>query len=195
MNAALALVGLVAAGLAGVVAVELWPAAPAADPAAPRSLSRNAPASPDRPDPGTAWIDLLLARPLFSQSRRPPTAVAAAGRAVTAAAPLPRMTAILIDGTRRSVIFAAPGGKPISLGEGGRLGAFTVQSIEPQRVVVLGPDGPRTVRTSFDPAAPAPLPTPLPAAPLFPGIALPNAGSPPFIPPVVPQGMPPGAAR
>ena len=65
---------------------------------------------------------------------------------------LPRVTGILIDGTRRSVIFAAAveGGRPLVVGEGGEVNGFRVQSIGVGYVTVLGRDGPRTLHPSFD---------------------------------------------
>ena len=215
MNALSTLTALLAACLAALIVYELRPQpastlAPdfATDPAlrtaglaAPNTATTNRSTS----------LDTLLGRPLFSQTRRPGTEAGPTARTVVAT-PLPRMTAILIDGTRRSVIFAVPGPqqgnvRPVTVAEGGRVGAFTVESIAPQQVIVLGPEGRQTVRTSFDPTLPAPAPIPGPVAPLFPGIALP--GSTPITTPggrlpggVIPQfntqfntpGGPPGAA-
>ena len=118
----------------------------------------------------------ILARPLFSPTRRPKqdAAVRTAAAPVTA---LPRMTAILIDGARRSAIFDG-NGKPTVLAEGGHLGPFTIQSIEPQQVTIIGPDGKRIVRTTFSNDPP-----PTPAHPLARN----------FLPPLAaPRRPPPG---
>ncbi len=147
--------------------------------------SRPLPALAGRPaaesvDRRTHWVETILARPLFSPGRRP-AAQAAVAAAIAPVQTLPRMTAILIDGTKRNAIFAArDGGRPVVVSEGGRIGPFTVQSIGPQQVTVIGPDGQRAVRTSFDPHPPAPVVLAAPAGflappPLPPQIVLPGA--------------------
>ena len=205
MNALAALLLFAGVCLASLVLVELRPAAGPSEPApapSPVSATPDAPAAPAvlQTNP-TPLVETLLARPLFSQTRRPPNVASPVGAAPSAAVPLPRMTAIMIDGPRRSAIFAAPGssgGKPSIVTEGSNIGPFTVQTIEPQQVIVMGPDGKRTVRTSFDPALQPPPALGL-AAPQFPGIAIP--GSPPLnIPPTAPAAgyglpQPAGAAR
>jgi len=70
---------------------------------------------------------------------------------------LPRLSGVLLSGGNRSVIFAAPdGGRPTVVAEGGQVAGYTVQSIEPGRVTLAGPDGTRVLRPSFDPRAPIP---------------------------------------
>ena len=205
MNALAALLLFAGICLVSLVAVELRPGAAPSEPApAPSAVSAPiaAPAVPAvLQTNSTTQVDTLLARPLFSQTRRPPNVASPVGAAPSAAIPLPRMTAILIDGPRRSAIFAAPGasgGKPSVVAEGGRIGSFTVQTIEPQQVIVMGPDGKRTVRTSFDPTLQPPPAMGL-AIPQFPGIAVP--GGPPLnIPPTMPAAgyglpQPAGAPR
>ena len=110
------------------------------------------------PPPGNlqAQVDAILARPLFRIGRRPPLA----GVAQTAAAPvpLPRLTAVLVSGTRKSLIFAGgTDGKPVVVPEGGRIGLYVVQSIGAGQATLLGPEGARTVRPSFG-AAPGGAP-------------------------------------
>jgi hypothetical protein len=104
-------------------------------------------------------VAMILARPLFSATRRPRQDPDAPAQAAAAATALPRMTAILINGKLRSAIFDG-NGKPTILGEGGHLGPFTIQRIEAQQVTVIGPEGKRVVRTSFsnDPPPPPTLP-------------------------------------
>ena len=87
------------------------------------------------------------------------------------------MTAIMIDGTKRNAIFAATdGGRPVVVSEGGRIGPFTVQSIEPQQVTIIGPEGKRAVRTSFDPHPPAVMAPVPPLSPIAPQPGLSAAG-------------------
>ena len=198
MNALTSLLALAATCLAALIIYEVRPAPavpsdPVISPGQP--ISAAPPALPAARESNAASLaDTLLARPLFSPTRRAPNVASPAAAPAAGATKLPRMTGILIDGSRRSVIFAAPagdrGGKPTIAAEGGRVGAFTIQTIGPEQVIVIGPDGKHTVRTSFDPnlTPPAPqLPAAL-AAPQFPGITIPGA------PPAIPQPPAPSAA-
>lgn len=99
------------------------------------------------------WIATTLARPLFSPDRRP----SAETLADTASGPtdLPRLTGIVVGPTGRSAIFAGAD-KPIVIGEGGHIAAFTVQSIDMAQVQILGPDGLRVLRPAFDSVAASP---------------------------------------
>lgn len=180
MNALVALVGLVAAGLVGILGYEAWPSATEADPA-PMAVSApsagNAPVAAAPATMTAANNDVLLKRPLFSQTRRPPDVAGPASATVGSAEAVPRMTGILIDGPNRRAIFAGGhGGKAVTVVEGGRLGAFTVQSIGPRQVTLVGPAGPQTVRTTFDPSLAAPVQAPATSfvSPQFPGIQLPG---------------------
>ncbi len=95
-----------------------------------------------------AWVGPILARPLLSPDRRP-----AAGMDDTAAAGgsgLPRLTGILVGPFGRSAIFASNASKPIVLGEGGRIDAYTVQSIDAAEVQLDGPSGVQRLRPAFD---------------------------------------------
>ena len=129
-------------------------------------------------------LAMILARPVFSQTRRPKEEPGQPAPAAAApAAGLPRMSAILINGETRSAIFDS-NGKTTVLSEGGRLGAFTIQSIEPQKVTLIGPDGKRVVRTAFSNEAP---PAPGPAG--FPALMPPGLPPPPSAI-VLPPGTP-----
>jgi hypothetical protein len=95
-----------------------------------------------------AWVGPILARPLFSPDRRP-----AANRDNVAAAgvpSLPRLTGILVGPFGRSAIFAGRASKPIVLGEGGRIDAYTVQSIDAAQVRLDGPNGVQRLQPAFD---------------------------------------------
>jgi hypothetical protein len=83
----------------------------------------------------SAWAESVLARPLFSISRRPPKVQASAG---TAAAPdQARLSGILIGRFGKRAIFAPEGGgKPLVLGEGASVNESTIRSIEPNQVVL-----------------------------------------------------------
>ena len=169
-----AALGLLAAVLVAAIWLELHPqlresgtmtSRPAAGlPAVPARHS----AAPG-PDQVARWAATILARPLFSPGRRPPTAAAAP----SAAAPqLPRVAGIMVTPAGRRAIFAEKGTKPLVLGEGGEVSGFTVQSIQAGQVTVRGPEGVRVLSPTFDPDAPAPA---SPAAALPPpGLSIPG---------------------
>jgi hypothetical protein len=126
------------------------PRAGHSDPGPPNSGPPNSGLPDSGPaDLTQARVDAILARPLFQPNRRPP----ASGSAASGPASLPRLSGVLVSGGGRSVIFAAGAdGKPVVLAEGGRIGAYVVQSIGAGEAVVLGPEGPRTLRPSFGPS-------------------------------------------
>ena len=121
-------------------------------------------------DPGPLWVTTLLARPLFSPSRRP---LAVAGPRAATAAPLPRLTGVLIGNTTRGAIFAAQtDGKPIMVTEGNWIGAYRVRSITAGLVILFGPEGELALRPTFAPAA-VPSSTGAPPTATPPGAAVP----------------------
>ena len=154
------LVAALAMALLLVAALVVEYHSPSSEDAALTPTSRRA--SPTT-QPGTAapatdrhreWAATVLARPLFSQSRRPPASAAAAS---PDAADLPRLTGILVTGAVRHAIFAAPaGGYPTVATEGSQVGAFRIQSIEAGKVTVVGPQGMVSLRPSFAAAADRP---------------------------------------
>ncbi len=155
----LALLGLVALGLAGVIGVELSaPPARRVPPAAPASAASRAPVlAPDAA--ATRWAQVLLARPLFSPDRRPPDVV----RSAAAAHALPRLAGVLVGPEGRRALFA--GG--VVLAEGGALGPWRVAGIAAGQVTLTGPGGVRVLRPAFAalvPMTPIPPPPPVPTA-------------------------------
>jgi hypothetical protein len=161
---------VVTLGLAGVVALEIGgsvgqsaspPVAGSAGSASPLSVTaRNEPAD-NQADQRVARI---LGRPIFTPSRRP-EAPGAAG----AAGGLARLSGVTVSPFGKSAIFAGgPGGKPIVIEEGARIGGYVVGTIEAGAVTVIGPDGLQVLHPSFDPnvvAKPGVVgsPVPLPA--------------------------------
>ena len=130
--------------------------APSGTPAAPAQGGRTA-----------EFAQISLARPLFSPDRRPAAVGAAAASAPDNA--LPRLTGIMVTPAGRSAIFAG-GPRALVVVEGGRVGNFTVRTIEPNQVILLGPDGTRLIRPTFGeskPAAPAALSQSLPQLPVL----------------------------
>ena len=80
----------------------------------------------------------VLARPLFSPSRKP---VASADVGEVPAGDVPRLSGIIFGPDLRRAIFESEGGKPLSLAEGDQVGAYTVHQIEATRVILSGPSG------------------------------------------------------
>lgn len=96
-------------------------------------------------EPNRDWTAQSLARPLFSPDRRPVPEAAGAGLLGP-----PRLSGIMITPAGRSAIFVA-GGRQLVLQLGGAIGAYTVQSIDEQQVLMSGPAGPLLLRPSFSP--------------------------------------------
>lgn len=132
-------IGCVLHGLTRPAVVE-EPLPPPPLPAVPRA------APPERAPVRT---EAMLSRPLFRPGRVPPATGNLAP--VPTAAP-PRLTGLVVAEQRRWVIFAGPDGKSVVLGEGGRLGPFTVVAVRPDGVELAGPPGLRTLRPSGDAA-------------------------------------------
>jgi hypothetical protein len=137
-------------GLIGFLAVILaleWllpdPPPPAGTPVA--LLRSRPPAAIATRDTGD-WVETVLARPVFSISRRPPK-VAAGGHAETAAGEA-RLSGIMITRAGRRAIFAPEGGgKPLVLAEGASVNQSTIRSILADRVVLAGG---AVLRPSYD---------------------------------------------
>jgi general secretion pathway protein N len=133
-----------AAALAVLFAAEWLLPGPAAPPA------RQPPAIPaTTADTGAdaaiaQWGATILARPLFNQDRRP---VQPAAPDTTE--PLPRLSAIIVVGGSRRAIFAASGEKPQTVAEGGAIGAYRIKTVLPDKVDLIGPNGPVTLRPQF----------------------------------------------
>ena len=150
------MLGLVAAAAAGAIGWELSVAGSARPSAS--GIPVPAVSAPTRPtDRGARVADLtggILARPLFSPNRRPSVIDSAPGGA-TGDEPLPRLAGIMVSPAGRSAIFAG-GPRGVVVPVGGRVGRYDVRAIEPGAVTLLGPEGLRTVRPSFDPNRPVP---------------------------------------
>jgi hypothetical protein len=147
---------LVAAGLVvaafGLAATEAWEVGAFAPPDRAAKLRPHASAaavvSAIPPDHTNDWVTTILARPLFSPDRRPPAeASTGSGERLLG---LPRLSGVLVGPFGRSAIFASDGGKALVVGEGGRVADWTVRVIEAGSVDVIGPDGARTLRPSFE---------------------------------------------
>nr|WP_294502387.1 hypothetical protein [uncultured Rhodopila sp.] len=142
--AALCLCGVIGVELAGggqsqpdIATIRAVPAAPGGDAAAVA----------DPPGQRDGQLAAILARPLFSPDRRP---AAGAARSISG---LPRLTGIVVTGSRKLAIFAGPG-KPMVAEQGMRLGAYEVTAISDAGVTVAGPEGTSVLRPIFDPSPP-----------------------------------------
>ena len=92
-------------------------------------------------------IATILARPLFSANRRPVPL-----SADTTMTTMPRLAGIVVSGSGRLAFFAGGSGtKSIVAAEGELVGGYTLRAIAPDRVTLIGPDGPRLLRPTFDP--------------------------------------------
>jgi hypothetical protein len=183
--------------LAVLVFVELGPAS---DKPAPVAVADREPvAAPPQPHPRAKADDLIatiLARPLFSTTRRP-SAAEAGDRAADAELSDTRLAGILTEPGRRLAIFIPAGAKPMAVTEGDSVGGWRIDSITPLAVSLSGPGGSKTLQPKIDPnlAPPAPPPAPVPAAvnqvrgqaaaPVFPGRPAIRSNPPP-VPPLRP---------
>jgi hypothetical protein len=163
LSRGLLILGVMAVTLAGIIGLELRKAAldEVPTPIAPvRQQPTESPASglgTVSTDQAAGYVAAILARPLFSPSRRPDETVA------NKMADLGRLTGVLMSPAGKSAIFAGPaGGKPVVVGEGNRIGEYVVGSIDAGAVTVIGPAGERVLRPAFDPSPPPPKQPPLP---------------------------------
>ena len=125
-----------------VPAATLDPAASRASPPVPRSADIAAAAL-------DGWVSTILARPLFSPSRRP-------GQAVVASTELPRLAGIIIGPDGARAIFATSGDRrAIVAGPGAHAGPYLIRAVDRAGVAVTGPDGDRLLHPAYDPSAAA----------------------------------------
>lgn len=183
--------GAAAAGLVGVLALELsrveGDAVTSGASAAAVARWRPAPAVPTPPalDRTGEWAATALARPLFAPDRKP--VLEPRGAAIAGAPGLPRLAGVLVTPAGGAAIFAAAseGAKPQVVRVGDRVGGFEVTAILAGAVTLTGPEGARVIRPSYDPR-PAP---PRPANPPVPAGFVP-AAAPGGAPVPLPQGFP-----
>jgi hypothetical protein len=155
-----------AAALVAVIGIELVQA-PRGDSSSlqPRAATEKSPTSGLSVSHAADWVATILARPLFSPDRRP--SAEAAMIADHTVSGLPRLSGIMVGPSGRSAIFAAHDSKPIVVAEGGRVGAYTIKSIDPDQVRLVGPHGAQILTPSFEQGPtritqPVPIRAPLP---------------------------------
>ena len=135
-------------GLATTLAWELDAfAPPPAAPGSARPATVIAGPGNARPDHTAQWVATILARPLFSPTRRPAAVKTVADD--TTPAGLPRLSGVLVGPFGRSAIFAGANGKPLVVNEGGHVNAWVVRSIDADAVKVAGSGGVRLLHPKF----------------------------------------------
>jgi general secretion pathway protein N len=150
-------------------------------------------------------VATILARPLFSSTRRPPPNASQGGAGDSDLADT-RLTGIVTAPGRRFAIFAVSGDKPLRVAEGEAVSGWRIESITPREVSLSGPSGTKTLQPKIDPNLASPqgqspianaagrrpnqpipsaapgrsAPSPVPAAgPPRPGVPVNNPGLPP----------------
>lgn len=106
----------------------------------------------------------VLARPLFSSTRRPPQ-TASTEAATDSDLAGTRLTGIVTEPGRRIAVFAVNGAKPLRLGEGEDVSGWRIESITPREVSLSGPSGSKTLQPKFDPSLAPPPEKPPPVNP------------------------------
>jgi hypothetical protein len=176
--------------LAGVLAAELTttPAAETEAGAAAGTLRVTAQPSTALPEPGPrpeAMVAEILARPLFSSTRRPPPH--SDGPAADSGLSDTRLTGIVTAPDHRLAIFVPTGAKALIVSEGDTVSGWRVENITPREVSLSGPEGTKTLQPKIDPNLVPPPPPPGAAPPMSP--IRPAAASPvrPGFPPTFPN--------
>jgi general secretion pathway protein N len=167
----------------GIVFTELQPATDNEPASSAGTTQPQAPTSAVPRQPNTRLDELLttvLARPLFSSTRRPPQSVAKDGPS-SADLGDTRLTGIVTEPAHHLAIFAVNGGKPLRLTEGEDVSGWRIESITPREVSLTGPGGTKTLEPKVDPnLVPPPQPTPgVNPGPRQPGQPPVAAGAPP----------------
>jgi hypothetical protein len=178
---ALCLVG--SAFLAGILLLEFCSGV--AEPTAlsePSAKSAQPPATLMKEPAIKQLVATILARPLFSATRRPPDSEQGAHPDDTPLKDL-RLTGILVTPDQQVAIFAKAGGKPLVRSEGEMISDWHIDNIAAQSVSLSGPTGTTTLEPRPDPnlvraqpsAAKPAMPPPVPAAANQPSVPPPNA--------------------
>ncbi len=173
----------------------------------PAAAAHDQAAAAGRPAPVgaeiTRWVNTILARPLFSVTRKPDAAPSNAGPAVADEhQDLPRLSGIFSVSNIRHAVFQPSGDvPPLVVAEGELVAGWNVVKIDLDGVTLKGPSGETKVEPKFDenltpPAPPAAVYTkPANSAAARPG-APPVPGQPqPVVPPNLrggPPANPPG---
>jgi hypothetical protein len=82
--------------------------------------------------------DMMLSRPLFDPTRRPPAAPA---QVPAAPMEIPRLSGIMVTPTEKIAVFSPATGAPIVVNQNSRFGPFTVLAISGDSVTIKTPSG------------------------------------------------------
>lgn len=94
-------------------------------------------------------VSVILARPLFTPTRRPPLRSGKKAEADVALADA-RLTGIVTHKDLRLAIFAIKGKRPLALGVGDRVSGWQIERITPNSVALRGPAGVRDLAPKPD---------------------------------------------
>ncbi len=137
---------------AAIISIELKPAD--GDDTAVREVSARSPmaaAANRRQTPkAEESVATIIARPLFSSTRRPPPNASQGGAGDNDLADT-RLTGIVTAPGRRFAIFAVSGDKPLRVAEGEAVSGWRIESITPREVSLSGPSGTKTLQPKIDP--------------------------------------------
>lgn len=159
---ALLLLGLT---LSAAVAVRLAaPPSEADDPwTTPESAAaRQATEAGSAPAPNADPVRDILERPLFHPGRRMPSSLGALRGAPLLAEPAGRLVGVVIGVDGRGALFAEADNRVTLVRQGSTLHGWIVQTIEPDRVILVSGQGQRTVNLVTDRIRAA---TPVPTGP------------------------------
>jgi general secretion pathway protein N len=94
-------------------------------------------------------VATALARPLFSNTRRPPQN--AAETTTDSDLADARLAGIVTAPGHRIAIFAISGDKPLKVAEGDAVSGWRIETITPREVSLTGPTGTKTLQPKLDP--------------------------------------------
>lgn len=135
---------------------DLWPP-PETSGTRPATAAEAARASAPSADP----VHDILERPLFLPARRLPSALGSLRGAPRLAEPAGRLVGVIIGTNGREALFAGADNRITIVRQGSTLHGWLVETIEPDRVVLISAQGQRTMNLVTDRLQPS---TPTPAA-------------------------------
>jgi hypothetical protein len=92
---------------------------------------------------------VALDRPLFSRDRRPGARGKDDGAAVAKSGALPRLSGIIVTPDRRFALFSDANGKSRGAVEGDAMDGYVIRLIQPEQIILSGPEGERVLRPAF----------------------------------------------